>query len=764
MVWTIVAVASLAYYVVQTKHGTLEEAKIQARAAYEKDIIYRRWNAGHGGVYVPVTEKTQPNPYLSDLPERDITTPSGKVLTLMNPAYMTRQAHELQKQKDGIRGHITSLHPIRPENTPDPWEAVALRAFERRDPEISSVQEIEGREHIRLMRPLITEKGCLKCHAKQGYHEGDIRGGISVSIPMEPFRVIERRHILTFAMTHILLWLAGLGGIVLGTQKLRRSEHKRKQAEEVLQRVHDELEIRVQERTAELLNTNERLQTEITERKRAEETLHESEERYRAIANNTILGITIMDTNYKIIMTNTTFAELFRKSPSEFVGKYCFREYEHRETVCPHCPGTRAMASGNTAEVETYTVLDDGSRVDVRNRAIPLFGRDGAVKGFIEVVENITEQKKVHEALDESEKKYRNLVDNSLVGIYSTNLKSDILYANDALVRLFEFESLEEMMSESVLSRYKNPKDRDVLFENLKKRGIVESFEVEMTTKKGKNKKLLLSAILDGDVISGMIIDITELKQAEEQIKRQFGHLTALRDINKTITSGLDLNLTLKTILEEVSKQLKIDAADILLLNPHMQTLEYADRIGFHTTALQHTKLRVGKGFAGQAAYERRIITIPNISEVLSDFTRTPLMEKERFISYFAAPLIIKGQVKGILELFHRSPLVAEHDWLDFLDALATQAAIAIDNAELFNNLQRSNIDLILAYDTTIEGWAHALDYRDKETEGHSRRVTEMTVKMARAMGISEDELVHVRRGGITSRHRQVRSSRCYSL
>ena len=134
-VWTIVIAVSLIWHSFHTKQETLEVAQTEARVAYEKDIIYRRWNAGHGGVYVLVTKETQPNPYLFDVPERDITTPSGKALTLMNPAYMTRQAHELEKQKLGVRGHITSLNPIRPENAPDPWETEALRAFGRGEPQ-----------------------------------------------------------------------------------------------------------------------------------------------------------------------------------------------------------------------------------------------------------------------------------------------------------------------------------------------------------------------------------------------------------------------------------------------------------------------------------------------------------------------------------------------------------------------------------------------------------------------------------------------------
>ncbi|GAG33923.1 unnamed protein product, partial [marine sediment metagenome] len=115
----------------QVKQKTLEAARIQARTAHAKDVIYRRWNAGYGGVYVPVTKKTQPNPYLSGIPERDITTPSGRTLTLINPAYMTRQVHELAKEKYGVLGHITSLNPIRPQNAPDPWEIKALEEFER---------------------------------------------------------------------------------------------------------------------------------------------------------------------------------------------------------------------------------------------------------------------------------------------------------------------------------------------------------------------------------------------------------------------------------------------------------------------------------------------------------------------------------------------------------------------------------------------------------------------------------------------------------
>jgi putative nucleotidyltransferase with HDIG domain len=121
----------------------------------------------------------------------------------------------------------------------------------------------------------------------------------------------------------------------------------------------------------------------------------------------------------------------------------------------------------------------------------------------------------------------------------------------------------------------------------------------------------------------------------------------------------------------------------------------------------------------------------------------------ENFVSHQIAPLVAKGQVKGVLEIFQRSRLAPDLEWLDFLETLSTQAAIAIDNAGLFERLQRSNLELSLAYDTTLEGWAHALELRDQETEGHTQRVTELTLDLARLMGVSDANLLHIRRGAL---------------
>ncbi len=258
----------------------------------------------------------------------------------------------------------------------------------------------------------------------------------------------------------------------------------------------------------------------------------------------------------------------------------------------------------------------------------------------------------------------------------------------------------------------------------------------------GSEEVRLLTAIAD------MTANALYRAALHEQTEQRLQRLTALRAIDSAISSSLDLHVTLNVVLDQITTQLHLDAADVLLLNPHTKMLEYAAGRGFRSPGITHTRL--GEGNAGRAALERRIVHIANLPEAKPFGQRTKLLSSdEAFIMYYAAPLIAKSEVKGVLEIFHRARLKPDAEWLGFLEALATQAAIAIDNAELFDRLQRSNAELALAYDATIEGWSRALDLRDKETEGHTQRVTEMTLRLARAMGIGDAELMHIRWGAL---------------
>lgn len=242
VVWTISIFACLVWNIAHEKDNTLEIAKIQARIAYEKDVIYRRWNTLHGGVYVPVTEDTMPNPFMSNIPDRDVITTSGRKLTLMNPDYMMRQVDEFATEQFGVLGHITSLNPTRKENAPDSWEAEALRSFEEGTAEVSSLQTIDGSKYMRLIRPIYTEEGCMQCHAKQVYKIGDVRGGLSVAILMEPLKEIEFLRLIKFSLGFIILWFIGLAAIFIVGRRLIRNDRTRRQTEEQLIEHHTELQ------------------------------------------------------------------------------------------------------------------------------------------------------------------------------------------------------------------------------------------------------------------------------------------------------------------------------------------------------------------------------------------------------------------------------------------------------------------------------------------------------------------------------------------
>ena len=277
--------------------------------------------------------------------------------------------------------------------------------------------------------------------------------------------------------------------------------------------------------------------------------------------------------------------------------------------------------------------------------------------------------------------------------------------------------------------------------------GRSSSFEFPLTMRERKiwfdgcfipapDSKLILSAR-----------DITKYKQTETRMQRQLQRLSALRSIDLAIASGLDLNLLLSILLDRVIETMHVDAAAVLLLDPEMNILKFGAGKGFQTNILQHTHLKPGQGYAGHAVLERRMISVPDLTNRATEFDRSPLFPSERFVVYYGVPLIAKGRVLGVLEIFHRSQLNPDEDWIDFLNIISGQTAIAIDSAMMFKELQKSNFELSLAYNATIDAWSRTLDLRDKETEGHTRRVTDITVRFAAMFGIKDTDLIHIRRG-----------------
>ena len=234
--------------------------------------------------------------------------------------------------------------------------------------------------------------------------------------------------------------------------------------------------------------------------------------------------------------------------------------------------------------------------------------------------------------------------------------------------------------------------------------------------------------------------------QLYDQSQKQVRRLTSLRDIDSAIASSFDLRLTLNILMDQTLNHLNVDAVNIGLYHPDLQSLTYLPGVGFNIPSPTRPQMRIGEGLAGQVIIRQQTCHITNLQNA-PEASHEPLIKREGFVTYIGIPLIVKGQIKGVFEVFHRSPISATPDWMEFLHTLAGQAAIAIDSSQLFENLQRSNQELIQAYDTTLEGWARALELRDRETEGHTRRVTELTMRLARYMGVSDNEMVNIYRG-----------------
>ncbi len=265
----------------------------------------------------------------------------------------------------------------------------------------------------------------------------------------------------------------------------------------------------------------------------------------------------------------------------------------------------------------------------------------------------------------------------------------------------------------------------------------------------GHRAQLPESSIKRIRVIAEQMTTAFARKHAEQQTIQRLKNIEALHTIDNAIANSMDLSLTLKIVAEETIRQCGVDAVDILLYNPVSNMLETSVFQGFHTPTMEKVSLRIGQGLAGQIATNWQRIFVPDLAVYRGKDKRASTFSGEDFVSYCGLPLWAKGQFIGVLEVFNRAQLNPDQDWFNFIETLAGQAAIAIDSINSFNEIQISNSKLILAYDATIEGWSRAMDLRDEETEGHTQRVTELTIQLARAVGVGNEGIVHIRRGAL---------------
>ena len=553
-VWTILVATSLLWNCHQIRQTALELASTQAHLSYNKDLVYRLWAAGHGGVYVPVTPQTQPNPYLSHIPERDIQTPSGRALTLMNPAYMTRQVHELAAQVYGIKGHLTSLKPIRQENAPDAWEAKALKAFETGIPEITEVVELAGEPHLRFMRPWRTEKACLKCHAAQGYKEGDIRGGISLDVPLKPFLAGIKAQTFPLAAGHGLIWVLGLCGIIMG---------------------------------------NRRIMHYLGGRQQAEETLREREAKYRAAIETSGDGFCIADNSGRFLEFNDSYVKMLAYSRGELLNM-SVPDIEAQLTA------TEIAATLEKARREGHVIFETKLR-SKDGRVWPAelnlsYWPIGGGRAFV-FLRDITKRKQAEEALrrahDELEQRVQertaqvrrqaeeiqDLYDNAPCGYHSLDAAGVFVRINNTELEWLGY-TRDEVIGRLKFSDIMTAESQEKFLETFPdfiKQGRVEGLEYELVCRDGTSLPVLLNATAVTDdagnflMSRATVFDISERKEAEEALKESearlrylsFRLLTSKEDVQKQIAWELheDLAQSLMVLKMALRQALPDDSA-----------------------------------------------------------------------------------------------------------------------------------------------------------------------------------------------------------
>ena len=546
---------------------------------------------------------------------------------------------------------------------------------------------------------------------------------------------------------------------------------------------------------------------DFTQRKQAEELLRESEERYRSILENTGLGVFESTPEGRIIRLNLAFASMFGFDSPEAaiqgipnVAQTIYVHPESRAQFVQYVLDHPGMATfENEYRRNDGTIFTGLLRLqalkNAKDQSIYLFG----------FVENITERKQAQEAIHQHVAELETLYESGLI-------LGQLLTPKEIAQKLIELMS-SRLSWHHVTIRLYHPEDETLELLAFKVPSMMSTVELQVIEQRFKTMIPKVGKGLSGwavqhnqvvrvgdlshdpryvetepDLRSGMYIPLKvgervvgvisiesekpeAFSEADERLTitlanqaavalenarlhqetlHQVKRLEALHTIDRYIAGSFDQRLTLELLLTHTLEQLEVDAAVIFLLEPYQRTLQYTVGKGFHTHLVEGiSNLKLGESFAGQTVLERRMVHINDPREHGQKSDLSKLWLEEGFKSQYSIPLIAKGQVKGALSVYHRKVFTPDPTWVNFLETLAGQAAIAVESMQLFNGLQQANMDLTVAYDATIEGWSQAMDLRDKETEGHTKRVTEMSVQLGRTMQLGEEYLVQLRRGAL---------------
>jgi len=499
---------------------------------------------------------------------------------------------------------------------------------------------------------------------------------------------------------------------------------------------------------------------DITERKRAEEDLAARERRFRALIENAPDGIALLGMDGKLQQVTPTVQQILGYTMEESVGQDP-AILTHPEDL----PDLLVLLNdliqhpGKVTRTVYRFRNKDGSWRWLESIVSNLIS-EPSVNAIVFNYRDITERRQAEEHIRYQSDLLQNVSD----AIIGCDLNFHITSWNPAAEQIYGWrmqEVIGKPVNDFLQTEYENPKQEQVLGKFLEQGAWTG--EAIQKRKDGTWLTVLssVSQVRDstGKVIGVVAInrDITERKQTEDRIQRQVRRLSGLRTIDMAISSTFDMKVSLSVLLHEAITQLGVDAAAVLLLDPITLRLEYAAGHGFSSPAIQQTRVRIGEGVAGRVALERHEIHIPDLAQAEVDFVRRGLLKEEAFHSYFATPLFAKGEVKGVLEIYHRSPLQTNLEWLDFLETLAGQAAIAIENAQLFENLHRSNLQLeqrVAERTAQLHRTNAELEYANRTKDEFLATMShELRTPLNSILGLSET-LLEQRRGSLNE-HQQ---------
>ncbi len=507
------------------------------------------------------------------------------------------------------------------------------------------------------------------------------------------------------------------------------------------------------------------LLSDVTMKRTAERSLARSERHFRALIQHSNDVIVVLDAHGRLVYQSPS-ASLLGVDGAAGQGVDLSKGIHPRDRRAVQEALSRLVDEGGL-QTTTFRFRAAGGwrwlEVVASNRL-----EDPDVEGLVLNVRDVSERVEAERRLRESEATYRALFEKGMEGVVLIEPDRRVRVASGPALRLLDYAPRELFGREG--SSLVHADDRDAFLDVLDlveaRAGSSESVRFRLRAPGGGWRWLEgVVTNLEDDADVGAIVlnfrDITERVRAMERIsdlnaelRRRVAHLQSLRRIDMAITNSVDVRLVLDIFVDQVLTDLEVDAVAVLLFDEVAAELTPFGGRGFDGELEANLRTRLGAGPAGRAALEQRTVYIPDLRAEDDDGRRergaaVSAERQEGFVSYLAVPLLAKGQLQGVLELYARERLEPGDEWLEFLETYADQGAIAIENSQLLRSLERSNVELQRAYDRTIEGWAFALDLKDEETAGHSKRVTDMAVRLARHLGMGQEELVHLQRGAL---------------